>query len=62
MKITKSGHKKVGLLNEKMKKKKKTDEENLQLQCSVKKAADKLMNQMTNFEELKCQKYLNINQ
>ena len=62
MKITKSGHKKVKLLNEKMKKKTKIDEENLQLHCLVKKAADKLMNQITNFEELKCQKYLNINQ
>ena len=61
MKITKSDHKKVRLLNEKNSKK-KIDEESLQLYGLVEKAAEKLMNQTSNFEELECEKSLDINQ
>ena len=57
MKITKSGHKKVRLLNEKNNKR-KIDEESLQLYGP----AEKLMNQIINFKELECEKSLNINQ
>ena len=56
MKITKSGHKKVRLLNEKNKR--KIDEESLQLYGP----AEKLMNQIINFKELECEKSLNISQ
>ena len=57
MKITKSAHKKVRLLNEKNNKR-KIDEESLQLYGP----AEKLMNQISNFKELECEKSLNINQ
>ena len=60
-KITKSGLKKVRLLNEKNNKR-KIDEESLQLCVLVKKATEKLMNQISNFEEFECRKSLNINQ
>ena len=61
LKITKSSHKKVRLLNEKNNKR-KIDEKNLQLYGRVKKATEKLMNQVSNFEKLECDKSLNINQ
>ena len=41
--------------------KRKTDEESLQLHGLVKKATEKLINQISNFEELEFQKSLNIN-
>ena len=41
---------------------KKIDEESLQLHRLVKKATEKLTNQISNFEELECKKSLNINQ
>ena len=51
MKITKSGHKKVTLLNENNNNnKRKIDEESLQLYDLVEKATKKLMNQISNFE------------
>ena len=37
------------------------DEESLQLHGLVKKATEKLINQISNFEELECEKSLNIN-
>ena len=43
-------------------KKKKNYEENLQLYGFVKKTRKKLMNQIGNFKELKCEKSLNRNQ
>ena len=49
------------LLNEK-KNKRKIDEESLQLCVLVKKATEKPMNQISNFEEFECRKSLNINQ
>ena len=59
MKITKSGHKKVKLLNEKNNKR-KIDEESLQLYGLVEKATEKLMNQISNFEELEFDKSVKI--
>ena len=59
MKITKSGHKKVKLLNEKNNKR-KIDEEILQLYGLVEKATEKLMNQISNFEELEFDKSVKI--
>ena len=41
--------------------KRKTDEKSLQLHGLVKKATEKLINQISNFEELEFQKSLNIN-
>ena len=49
MKITKSGQRKVRVLNEKMIR--KNNEKSLQLYRLVKKATQKLMNQISNFEE-----------
>ena len=40
--------------------KRKIDEESLQLFALVKKATEKLMNPISNFEELKCEKSWNI--
>ena len=40
--------------------KRKIDEENLQWYGLVKEAAKKLMNQIVNFDELECEKSLNI--
>ena len=60
MKIIKSSHKRVGLLHEKKKKKKKIDEEILQLYGLVEKATQKLLNQISNYEELECDKSLII--
>ena len=60
MKIT-SGHKRVRLLNEKNNKR-KIDEKTLQLNGVVEKAIEKLMNQTRNFEGLKYEKSLNIDQ
>ena len=59
MKITKSGHKKVRLLNEKNNKR-KIDEESLQLYGLVEKATEKRMNQISNFEELEFDKSVKI--
>ena len=42
--------------------KRKIDEETLQLYGLVKKATEKLMNQISNFEILECEKSWNINQ
>ena len=42
-----------------MKKLRKTDEESLQLYGLVEKATEKPMNQISNFEELECEKSLN---
>ena len=42
--------------------KRKIDEETLQLYGLVKKATEKLMNQINNFEILECEKSWNINQ
>ena len=42
--------------------KRKIDEETLQLFGLVKKATEKLMNQINNFEILECEKSWNINQ
>ena len=42
--------------------KRKLDEETLQLYGVVEKAKEKLMYQIINFEELECEKSLNINQ
>ena len=47
-------------LNEKNSKR-KIDEKSLQLYCLVEKATEKLMNQISNFKELECEKSLNIN-
>ena len=55
MKITKSGHKKGRLLSEKNDQS-KTDQESLQLYGLFKKATEKLTNQISNFEELECEK------
>ena len=41
--------------------KRKIDRESLQLHSLIKKAAEKLVNKISNFEELDCQKFLNIN-
>ena len=60
MKITKSSPKKVRLLREKIKE--KIDEESLQLNGLVEKATEKPMNQISNFEELECEKSLNVSQ
>ena len=46
----------------KKKKKKKFDEESLQLYGLIEKATEKLMNQISNTEELECEESLNINQ
>ena len=51
----------VRLFNEKINKR-KIDKESLQLYGLVEKATEKLMNQISGFEELECEKYLNINQ
>ena len=56
MKITKSGHKKSEIAQRKNSKR-KIDEKSLQLYCLV----EKLMNQISNFKELECEKSLNIN-
>ena len=40
----------------------KIDEESLQLYRLIDKGTEKLMNQISNFEELECEKPLNINQ
>ena len=61
MKITKSGHKKVRLLNEKSNKI-KTGEEILKLHVLVNEAAEKFMNQISNFQKLQCEKSLSRNQ
>ena len=58
--MIKSDHKKVRLRNEKMIR--KIDEESLQLYRFVKKATEKLENQISNFEELESGKSLNLNQ
>ena len=58
--ITKSGHKKLRLHKEKMIK--KIDEESLQIYGVVKKATEKVMNQIRNFEELEREISWNINQ
>ena len=60
MRMIKSDHKKVRLRNEKMIR--KIDEESLQLYRFVKKATEKLENQISNFEELESGKSLNLNQ
>ena len=59
MKKTKSRHRKVRFLNEKKKKKlmKKA-----YLYGLAKKPREKFMNQNSNFQELECEKSLNINQ
>ena len=57
--MIKLDHKKVRLRNEKMIR--KIDEENLQLYRFVKKATEKLENQISNFEELESGKSLNLN-
>ena len=62
MKKTKSGHKKVRLLNEKKNDKKKNDGEVLRLYDLVEKAAENILNQISNFEELEYEKSFNINQ
>ena len=62
MKKTKSGHKKVRLLNEKKMIKKKNDGEVLRLYDLVEKAAENILNQIRNFEELEYEKSFNINQ
>ena len=59
MRMIKSDHKKVRLRNEKMIR--KIDEESLQLYRFVKKATEKLQNQISNFEELESGKSLNLN-
>ena len=59
MRMIKSDHKKVRLRNEKMIR--KIDEESLQLYRFVKKATEKLENQISNFEELESGKSLNLN-
>ena len=56
MKITKSGHKKRRLIVKNDKR--KIDEESLQLH--LRKTTKKRMNQIGNFEELECEKSLNI--
>ena len=48
------------LFNEKISKT-KIDKESLQLYGLVEKATEKLMNQISSFEELECEKSLNIN-
>ena len=45
-----------------LKKQQKNLEKNLQLYGRVKKATEKLMNQVSKFEKLECDKSLNINQ
>ena len=45
-----------------MKKLRKIDEESLQLYGLVEKATEKPMNQISNFEELECEKSLNVSQ
>ena len=57
MRITKSSHKKVRLFNEKNDER-KIDEESPQLYGLVKKATKRLMSQISNFEEQKCEKSL----
>ena len=57
--MIKSDHKKVRLRNEKMIR--KIDEESLQLYRFVKKATEKLVNRISNFEELESEKSLNLN-
>ena len=59
MRMIKSDHKKVRLRNEKMIR--KIDEESLQLYRFVKKATEKLVNRISNFEELESEKSLNLN-
>ena len=59
MRMIKSDHKKVRLRNEKMIR--EIDEESLQLYRFVKKATEKLENQISNFEELESGKSLNLN-
>ena len=41
---------------------KKIDEKSLQFFSLDKKATEKLMNQISDFKELECEKYVNINQ
>ena len=63
MKKTKSDHKKVWLPNEKKKKwLKKIDGEVLRLYGLVEKAAENILSQISNFEELEYEKSFNINQ
>ena len=60
MKMKKSGSKKVRLPNE-TNNRRKIDEKSLQLYGLVEKETEKIMNQTSNFEELECEKPLNIN-
>ena len=59
MKITKTGHKKMRLLNEKNIKE-KLMKKTFNDMVWLKKQQKKLMNQIVNFDELECEKSLNI--